>query len=273
MKLETNVAAVQSPRSSYPSELSALSEGTPISAHPLSAQASAPFTAPIVPPSAYTDFLKAMLGSPTIAAPRHVFSATTPTQPSISRTQSGSTTATSTPTSPPSTASSAMTDVSCKCDHKRAYPEEEDEEDEDEDMTESESEVEEASCRRVKREDRTTPVADDNGVMAAPATPFTPQPRSAPVRPTSFPSLKIPLSPSFSVGGCDSPMGSPYSATFSATSPSFPYSIELAKIKTKWDTTSRTNSKTVRYRSVVTRTITYAPRISPVPKSKRRRVE
>jgi hypothetical protein len=290
VRIETNSAAIRAAKSAYPSELSALSEDTPISAHPLSAAAAmGPFTAPIMPPSAYTDFLRVAISSPTVR--QGPLSATAPSlQSRVHLRVGGGRSVVSTPTSAASTAS-PFTDCSCKRPYEDSDDDEDDDEDEDSDddiSTDEEedededteiADAEDEECQ-TKREDRTTPVPESS-TLALPTTPFTPQPTSASSssasgRPTSFPSLQIPPSPSFSVGGTSprgSPMASPYSATFSATSPSFPYDIEMAKMKAQMDPAGHASSKTVRYRSVVTHTITYTPKISPVPKNKRRRVE
>jgi hypothetical protein len=283
VRIETNSAAIRAARSAYPSELSALSEDTPISAHPLSAAAFGPLTAPIMPPSAYTDFLRVAVASPTV---RHgPFSASAALQ---SRTHlrvvapsTGFRSIVSTPTS--AVSPNPLSECSCK----RAYESDEEEDDDDDDdddddissdededdeddaddtivdARDDDGDVELAEAATIaedkeKAKRATTPVAEpsaassasaSSSTLALPTTPFTPQqPSSASSRPTSFPSLQIPPSPSVSASGASprgSPMASPYSATFSATSPSFPYDSEMARIKAQMDPSARPSPKTV----------------------------
>ncbi|KAM5351760.1 hypothetical protein ACJ41O_004483 [Fusarium nematophilum] len=108
-----------------------------------------------------------------------------------------------------------------------------------------------------------------------PPSPFTfPAPMSAP--PTgaaSFPSLKLPPSP------CVSNLDSPSSATTARS----PFSARPVHSVFDWDAAlkarfaekkqkpSRTSVRHIR--EVVTRTVTYTPRMAPAPKGKRRKVE
>ena len=195
-----------------------------------------------------------------------------------------------------------MPDCSCKRAYEESDAEDEDEDDDDistdghdddedddqdvdtdemdegEDEDEKEVEADKSTDSDVcpaKCDKHTTPVPESSK-LAAPPSPFTPQPpASAPLYRAPFPSLRIPVSPSSQDGLSPkpSPMASPYSGAYSATSPSFPYDMAMARMKGQWDGSSQPSSKMVRYRSVVTHTITYTPKINAVPKNKRRRVE
>ncbi|KAK5990480.1 hypothetical protein PT974_08748 [Cladobotryum mycophilum] len=120
-------------------------------------------------------------------------------------------------------------------------------------------------------------VSSPASASAIPPSPFAapPLPMSAP--PTGancFPSLKLPPSPAISY--LDSPMsarliGSP----FSARSIHSPFDWEVA-LKTrlaeqKKQKSSRTSVRHIR--EVVTRTVTYTPKIEAAPRGKRRKVE
>ncbi|KAL1894637.1 hypothetical protein Cpir12675_003576 [Ceratocystis pirilliformis] len=113
-----------------------------------------------------------------------------------------------------------------------------------------------------------------------PPSPFTRVPMSAPAHGASFPSLKVPPSPSVALSPypTDSP-SSALSASFSSRS----------NIKFDWDSALSTALKarsnagearkqpsrtSVRHiREVVTRTVTYTPRMKPAPKGKRRQLD
>ncbi|KAM3511210.1 hypothetical protein MY11210_005146 [Beauveria gryllotalpidicola] len=118
-----------------------------------------------------------------------------------------------------------------------------------------------------------------------PPSPFTKAPMSAPpTGPTSFPSFMLPPSPAMS--NLDSPLSAvplsaaPMSAVSSLLSP---YSGRSARSVFDWDaalrahyadqrrTRSRTSVRNIR--EVVTRTVTYTPRMEPAPRGKRRKVE
>ncbi|EJP70342.1 uncharacterized protein BBA_01211 [Beauveria bassiana ARSEF 2860] len=118
-----------------------------------------------------------------------------------------------------------------------------------------------------------------------PPSPFTKAPMSAPpTGPTSFPSFMLPPSPAIS--NLDSPLSAvplsaaPMSAVSSLLSP---YSGRTARSVFDWDaalrahyadqrrTRSRTSVRNIR--EVVTRTVTYTPRMEPAPRGKRRKVE
>ncbi|KAJ0313850.1 uncharacterized protein N0V96_002089 [Colletotrichum fioriniae] len=91
--------------STFPSE-NMFSASTPLSARPMSCK-DLPIKTPISPPTAYTDFLKAMsLNSPAAFKPS----------------TSGETTPESTPGSLPSTATSEQTDISCNSGYGAGHP-------------------------------------------------------------------------------------------------------------------------------------------------------
>ncbi|OAA67605.1 hypothetical protein ISF_03781 [Cordyceps fumosorosea ARSEF 2679] len=108
-----------------------------------------------------------------------------------------------------------------------------------------------------------------------PPSPFTKAPMSAPlIGPTSFPSFKIPPSPALS--NLDSPLSA-------AASMFSPYSGRSSRSVFDWDAALKArcadqkkpkSARTVRHiREVVTRTVTYTPRMEPAPRGKRRKVE
>ncbi|KAI1382270.1 hypothetical protein F4677DRAFT_440070 [Hypoxylon crocopeplum] len=201
----------------FPSELSALSAKTPLSAVPDFIKEEFPASArtPISPPMAYMDFLKAMsVPSPVVPGKRS--GSTTPEDESVQE-------------SAPSTASSEQTDCSCKCGNHRSP-------------------------------------------AGIPPSPYPTQPMSAPATGvTSFPSLHIPPSPAVST--VDSPLSATRSP-FSARSVRSPFDWEAA-LKSRYAPECRaqkSSAKSVRHiREVVTRTVTYTPRMEPAPKGKRRK--
>ncbi len=104
-----------------------------------------------------------------------------------------------------------------------------------------------------------------------PPSPFTTSamPMSAPpTGPATFPSLRLPASPAIS--SLDSPARSP----FSARSVHSVFDWEAA-LKARFPEVKKKPSRTsVRHiREVVTRTVTYTPRMDPAPKGKRRKIE
>jgi len=144
-----------------------------------------------------------------------------------------------TPTSAPSTSSSEHSDCSCSCDtHK-------------------------------------------SPTSTAPPTSFPYPPSSA--RSTSWLGrLRIPQSPALS--GTDSPLSAPLTASSAVRSPFSARSARGARSPYDWDIsakgryfdvkspkTTRTSIREVR--EIVTRTVTYTPRMSPAPKGKRRKIE
>ncbi|KAH9909184.1 hypothetical protein F4778DRAFT_217303 [Xylariomycetidae sp. FL2044] len=205
----------------FPSELSALSVKTPLSAVPAMIKEEFPTSArtPISPPMAYMDFLKAMsVSSPVIPEKRS--GSTTPEEGSSQELASM-----------PSTASSEQTDCSCKCGGHRSP-------------------------------------------AGVPPSPFPSHPMSAPpTGATSFPSLHIPPSPAMSPA-LDSPLSATARSPFSARSVRSPFDWESA-LKSRYAQDCRaqkSSAKSVRHiREVVTRTVTYTPRMNPAPKGKRRK--
>ncbi|KAI1398544.1 hypothetical protein F4819DRAFT_489488 [Hypoxylon fuscum] len=204
----------------FPSELSALSARTPLSAVPDFIKEEFPSSTktPISPPTAYMDFLKAMsVSSPVVPGKRS--GSSTPEEDSAQD-------------SVPSTASSEQTDCSCKCGNHKS----------------------------------------PNGI---PPSPFPSHPMSAPpTGATSFPSLHIPPSPSPAVSTVDSPLSATARSPFSARSVRSSFDWEAA-LKSRYAQDCRaqkSSAKSVRHiREVVTRTVTYTPRMEPAPKGKRRK--
>ncbi|KAH6646374.1 hypothetical protein BKA67DRAFT_584088 [Truncatella angustata] len=108
-----------------------------------------------------------------------------------------------------------------------------------------------------------------------PASPYPTHPMSAPpTGATSFPSLHIPPSPAMST--LESPMSATARSPFSARSVRSPFDWEAA-LKARYSqdcrATKSTNRSVQHIREVVTRTVTYTPRMNPAPKGKRRRTE
>nr|CEG04290.1 unnamed protein product [Fusarium clavum] len=158
-----------------------------------------------------------------------------------------------TPDSLPDTATSEETDTSCK---REASP------------------PSSASSVTSKASGRPTPPAT---APMVPPSPFTcAAPMSAPpTGPACFPSLKVPPSPSVSY--IDSPMSastarSPFSARPVHSSVfDWDAALKARLLEKKKQKTSRTSVRHIR--EVVTRTVTYTPRMAPAPKGKRRKVE
>ncbi|KAJ1331231.1 hypothetical protein MN608_04689 [Microdochium nivale] len=102
-------------------------------------------------------------------------------------------------------------------------------------------------------------------VSTYPTLPMSAPPTGA----TSFPSLQVPRSPA--VSAMDSPIAR---SPFSARSVRSPFDWEAA-LKARYSTDCRASkpaTKSVRHiREVVTRTVTYTPRMNPAPKGKRRK--
>ncbi|CAJ2501988.1 Uu.00g048410.m01.CDS01 [Anthostomella pinea] len=205
----------------FPSELSALSARTPLSAVPAFVKEEYPGgeRTPITPPMAYMDFLKAMsVPSPIVPEKRSDSGTVTPEDDSSAH------------DSVPSTASSEQTDCSCKCGSHKSP-------------------------------------------AAVTSSPYPTHPMSAPpTGATSFPCLNIPPSPAIS--HLDTPLSATARSPFSARSVRSPFDWEAA-LKSRYAQDSRaqkSTGKSVRHiREVVTRTVTYTPRMNPAPKGKRRR--
>ncbi|KAI0483037.1 hypothetical protein GGR56DRAFT_221882 [Xylariaceae sp. FL0804] len=207
----------------FPSELSALSARTPLSAVPsfIKEEFPAGERTPISPPTAYMDFLKSMSVQSPVAPEK----------------KSGSGTSTPEEESEPSTASSEQTDCSCKCGNHAAK----------------------------------SPLVSPYPGMPMSAPPTGAAPTSSP-----FPGLQVPVSPAMSsaTAALDSPLSA--RSPFSARSVRSPFDWETA-LKSRSAQEGRAQKptsapKSVRHiREVVTRTVTYTPRMAPAPKGKRRR--
>lgn len=212
---------------------------------------------PITPPVAYLDFLK--LASPVLASPPPTAGCAksklsrTSTSESNDSTKSASSDGTAEDRadgeladSAPSTATSDASECSCDCDHIHKSP--------------------------------TAKAAN------APASPPANHPLSAPATgATTFASMRIPPSPA--AGNVDSPIQSP----FSARSVRSPFDWEAALKARRYNEANKVTSNghlqgcskaapsprtSVRHiREVVTRTVTYTPRMDPAPKGKRRKVQ
>ncbi|KAK4451455.1 hypothetical protein QBC34DRAFT_295183 [Podospora aff. communis PSN243] len=234
---------------------------------------------PITPPVAYLDFLKGMtLVSPSIASPSQPSRALLNRTSTVSSADSNASSSKSEESTNSeesgkdkadlieSAPSTARTDVSCECEHK------------------------------------------DPGVPKSPPAPIntklppTPSgsnpPLSAPAAgPDVFPSMKLPASPAVSAAGLYSPR-----SPLSAASIKSPFDWEAAlKSRRGAETpksaghkraansetpttpkpgptspthTKRESRSSIRHiREVVTRTVTYTPRMAPAPKGKRRKLD
>lgn len=214
-----------------------ISGPSPLSAHPRSANDA--FRTPISPPSAYIEYLhRWSLNSPMTSRPSH----------------SGNTT--------PSTASSHSS-CSCKAAASAAIA----------------AAAGEAPPTSVPS---SVSIKQEPGLHAPltappiPPSPFTRVPMSAPANGASFPSLKVPPSPApaLSPYPTDSPMSarSPFSARPYSTK--FDWDAALKARPTAGEIRKQPSRTSVRHiREVVTRTVTFTPRMKPAPKGKRRKAE
>ncbi|KAK3298842.1 uncharacterized protein B0H64DRAFT_371269 [Chaetomium fimeti] len=244
---------------------------------------------PITPPVAYLDFLKGMsLVSPCLASPPQTGKSV------LNRTSTVSTT---------SSTSSARSNDSNESNASNSSTETEDSEKEKGDQIESapstaRSELS-CECDGEKEKEKT------KGSRPAPIDtkkPVTPRggpncPMSAPpAGPTVFPSMKLPASPAVTTAGIYSPR-SPLSAAsvrsafdweaalksrrFAETPGSKrPAEPETPGLQATAGTpgtpghSKRESRSSVRHiREVVTRTVTYTPRMAPAPKGKRRKID
>ncbi|KAK5655417.1 hypothetical protein OQA88_5688 [Cercophora sp. LCS_1] len=248
---------------------------------------------PITPPVAYLDFLKSMsLASPALASPpqtgRAILNRTSTVSSADSNASTGSARSATSDESDKdkgegeeidSGPSTARTEMSCECPEK--------------DSEKTLVKMEEKTPERL-RSPKPAPINTK--------TPPTPSgnnhPLSAPaVGPNVFPSMKLPASPAVSNAGIYSPR-SPLSAT-SVKSP-FDWDAALksrrfaetpgsackrpaqsetptppaAKNPTTPTHTKKESRSSIRHiREVVTRTVTYTPRMAPAPKGKRRKLD
>ena len=256
---------------------------------------------PITPPVAYLDFLKSMsLVSPSLASPpqtgRSVMNRTS-TVSSIDSTASRGSKSTEASASSEdsekekgdqidSGPSTARTEVSTECDEPKEL-----------EKTPEKTQAKESV--KVKTETRSKSPPSPINTKLPPTPSGSNHPLSAPpVGPNVFPSMKLPASPAVSVtAGLYSPR-SPLSAT-SVQSP-FDWEAALksrkvaeapksaghkrpaagsdtpttAKGPTSPTHTKRESRSSIRHiREVVTRTVTYTPRMAPAPKGKRRKLD
>jgi hypothetical protein len=267
---------------------------------------------PITPPVAYLDFLKGMtLVSPSIASPSQTSRALLNRTSTVSSADSNASSSKSEESTNSedsgkdkgdlieSAPSTARTDVSCECEHKE--PEVSKKVEATKASVEDEAEVKE------KPEEKSTEEKVEGRPKSPPAPintklPPTPSgsnpPLSAPAAgPDVFPSMKLPASPAVSAAGLYSPR-SPLSAASikspfdweaalksgrGAETPKSAGHKRAANSETpttpKPGPTSPTHTKresrsSIRHiREVVTRTVTYTPRMAPAPKGKRRKLD
>ncbi|RKU46481.1 hypothetical protein DL546_008107 [Coniochaeta pulveracea] len=256
---------------------------------PMSARIKQEEKTPITPPLAYLDFLKSIsLQSPPLTGKTPMNR--TSTSESI-QSVSTTTTADSSASEPeadsaPTTAASEKTDLSCKCGNNEHDAK-------GKESTESEKEKE-------RRPTITTPPppAPKTAALSKAAMPTSPLgtgprlPMSAPPSNLTFPSLNVPASPACSNrNDLASPM-----TPWSARSIRSPFDWDAALKARRYNevpggpgpasaaTTPKTanaatkrpgeSRSTVRHiREVVTRTVTYTPRMEPAPKGKRRKLD
>lgn len=233
-----------------------------------------PEKTPITPPLAYMDFLKGInTASPSLASPPLTAPLAGSKAPLTRTSTAGSTASDASTQTTKSEESAAAADASAEVDLDSAP------------TTGSTDASEDCSCScaaRVHKSPNKRP-ADISTTLPA-ASPLGNYPLSAPASgPTSFPSLRIPPSPAVSaMGNTDSPVRSP----FSARSVKSPFDWDAAlKAKKYADVRGshggaahsrqcEKNKTSIRHiREVVTRTVTYTPRMDPAPKGKRRKVE
>ncbi|KAL7629256.1 hypothetical protein AAE478_000776 [Parahypoxylon ruwenzoriense] len=129
------------------------------------------------------------------------------------------------------------------------------------------------STASSERTDYSCKCGSHKSPAGVPPSPFPSQPMSAPpTGATSFPSLHIPPSPA--VSAMDSPLSATMRSPFSARSVRSSFDWEAA-LKSRYSQDCRAHKstgKSVRHiREVVTRTVTYTPRMDPAPKGKRRK--
>ncbi|KAK3392944.1 hypothetical protein B0H63DRAFT_4231 [Podospora didyma] len=247
---------------------------------------------PITPPVAYLDFLKGMsLVSPSLTSPPHtgraaVLNRTSTASSTLSNTSSNSSTSSTSNDSAnseddekekieqqiESAPSTARSDVSCECDSEKTK--------ETKEVKENKDKVEEKP-----KSPRPAPIDTKH-----PPTPRgTHYPLSAPpAGPSVFPSMKLPNSPAVSTSGLYSPR-SPLSAVSSsfdwdaalkskrfAETPGSkrPAAPETPNVPVTPTHAKRESRSSIRHiREVVTRTVTYTPRMAPAPKGKRRKID
>ncbi|KAK4649328.1 uncharacterized protein QC761_117840 [Podospora bellae-mahoneyi] len=279
---------------------SALFSAGPYSAAPFSATIKLEHDlqkTPITPPVAYTDFLRGMaMVSPALASPpqtgKSALNRTSTVSTASSNLSTSSTSSSETADSDDSEKdkgeqidsgpSTARSDLSCGCD---------------EGVKVKEEEVEKTKTPRPAPIDiklSNAPRGSSNCPLSAPA---------AGANATVFPSMKLPASPAISTAGLYSPR-SPLS-TASVRSPAFDWEAALksrrlalspslkrpaepetpttaasapaggaASTSSPHKHAKKDSRSSVRHiREVVTRTVTYTPRMAPAPKGKRRKID
>ncbi|KAK3330797.1 hypothetical protein B0H66DRAFT_598327 [Apodospora peruviana] len=238
---------------------------------------------PITPPVAYLDFLKSMsLVSPSLASPPHTGRAT------VNRTSTASSTLSNTSSSTAnsdesekekgveieSAPSTARSDTSCECDDDKAKE------------------------KKPKSPKNVPAPINTKGLPPTPRN--TDYPLSAPAAgPSAFPSLRLPASPAVSTAGLYSPR-SPLSAASihspfdwdaalksrrfpepsgatkrqAPEAPNTPTAAKAGPTTPGSKHSKRESRSSIRHiREVVTRTVTYTPRMAPAPKGKRRKLD
>lgn len=246
---------------------------------PMSARIKHEEKTPITPPLAYLDFLKSIsLQSPPLSG-KMPLNRTSTSESTVSNSSTNTADSSSSEQekgeadSAPSTATSEKTDTSCKC--------------------EDDAHAHQAAVEKVRSPKMTS---INTALPMSPLAAGPQYPLSAPPTGLNFPPLKVPTSPLANYGNMDSPK-SPWSAR-SIRSP-FDWDAALksrrftevpgAAAPASGATTPKTASaavttgskrdstagrSTVRHiREVVTRTVTYTPRMAPAPKGKRRKLD
>ncbi|KAK4127063.1 hypothetical protein N657DRAFT_564444 [Parathielavia appendiculata] len=256
---------------------------------------------PITPPVAYLDFLKGMsLVSPCLASPpqtgksvlNRASTASSTSSTSSTRSNGSKTSSASAETEDSekekgdpveSAPSTARTDVSCESDEK--------------DKEDKEDKEEKSKSPRPAPIDTKRPNTPRHNSSNCPLS-------APPAGPAVFPSMKLPASPAISTSGLIYSPRSPLSAAsvrspfdweaalrsrrFAETpggskrpaapdTPGIPPAAVAGTPKTpggghtKRESSSRTSIRHIR--EVVTRTVTYTPRMGPAPKGKRRKID
>ncbi|KAL2212650.1 hypothetical protein CC79DRAFT_1364925 [Sarocladium strictum] len=247
--------------STFPSEITSATTATPVSAVGMfiKQEPADYIKTPISPPTAYTDFLtRAMLiNSPSVSSPTPATtSVPIPASAAAIAAASGETT----PDSVPSTANSLKSDTSSKA------------------AVEGPSPASSTTSVNTTGSNKRTPPATAACVPPSPysasATAAARGPLSAPpTGPATFPSLRLPPSPAVSY--LDSPHSarSPFSARSLNSSSVFDWDAAL-KARFAEQRKQKSSRTSVRHiREVVTRTVTYTPKMEPAPKGKRRKIE
>ncbi|KAL2153880.1 hypothetical protein VTH82DRAFT_2556 [Thermothelomyces myriococcoides] len=254
---------------------------------------------PITPPVAYLDFLKGMsLVSPCLASPPQTGKSALNRASTVSSTSTASSHSTEAEDSEKekgdqveSAPSTARTELSCECNGKEKEKEGEREK-EGEKGPEKDEEKDEEKVKGSKpapidtKKQPDLPRSGPNCPMSAPVS-----------GPTMFPSMKLPASPAISTSGLYSPRSplstasirSPFDWEAALKSRAFsetpgtkrPAAPETPSVPAGTPGTPATPGHTKResrtsvrhIREVVTRTVTYTPRMAPAPKGKRRKLD